>query len=54
MGRPCTHGSLDREQEWPRGLVVQTQGVKMRRSCTSQTGIAGEPDRHCERARHAL
>ena len=26
MDRPCTHGSLDGEQGWLEGLVVQTQG----------------------------
>ena len=37
MDRPCTHRSLDREQGWLGGLVVQTPGVKMRRPCASQT-----------------
>ena len=64
MGRPCTYGSLDGEQGWLEGLVVQTLRVKMRRSCVSQTRTmgeldmhsthtVGEPDTHRGRARHA-
>ena len=54
MGGPYTHGSLDREQGWPEGLVIQIQGVKMRRPCTSQTGTVSESDRHCVRTVCAL
>ncbi|KAL6329379.1 hypothetical protein AAG906_017690 [Vitis piasezkii] len=42
LRRPCTHGSLDREQGWLGGLMVQTSGTKIRRPCVSQTGHQGK------------
>ena len=46
MGRPCTYGSLDGEQGWLEGLVVQTLRVKMRRSYASQTRTKPHPRAH--------
>ena len=53
MGRPYTHGSLDREQGWLGGLMVQTSGAKIRRPCVSQTCTADKPGVHRGQARRA-